>query len=98
MAYNRLSNYRTTWAENGSAGAVTYVSTEIVRWDGDVITLRSGGWEGVTTKLKMNQAAHQFALRFSVYQRNYRWFVDLPNGKTVPFVDGMTFSRDRAAA
>jgi len=98
MAYNRLSNYRTTWADHGTSGTVTYIATEIVRWDGDTITLRSGGWESVTTKRKMNQASHQFALGFAVYQRQHKWFVDLPNGETVPFADGMQFSKQRAAA
>ena len=94
MAYNKLSNHKTTWANLPCGGVtVTYQHTEIVRKDHDTITLRSGGWETVTTKRKMNQASHQFALGYSVYQRDYKWFVDLPNGETVPFEDGMTFKR-----
>ena len=91
MAYNKLSNYRTTWFDNGDHGGVTYHSTNIVAWKDGKVTLNSGGWETVTTKRKMNQASHQFCLGFGVFQKNYDWFVDLPNGETVPFVDGMTF-------
>jgi hypothetical protein len=91
MAYNKLSNYRTTWFDNGDHGGVTYAQTNIVSWRDGVVTLKSGGWETVTTKRKMNQAAMQFGLNYGVYQKDYDWFVDLPNGETVPFKDGMTF-------
>lgn len=98
MARNRLSNYRTTWHDDGNKGGVTYVNTEIVRWVDDVITLNSGGWETVTTKRKMNQAAQQFALGFSVFQKDYYWFVELPGGEVVDFFDGITFPRYAEAA
>ena len=88
---DKLSNYKTIWFDNGDHGGVTYQQTNIIAWNGGKITLRSGGWETVTTKRKMNQAARQFALGYSVWQKNYKWFVDLPNGETVEFVDGMTF-------
>ncbi len=95
MAYNKLSTYKTAWAEDGfGVGSVIYTDTAIVSWDNDAITLRSGGWESVTTKRKMNQASHQFGLGYSVYQRNYTWFVDMPDGDTVLFTDGMTFNRN----
>ena len=95
MAYNKLSTYKTAWTEDANGvGSVIYTSTAIVSWDNDTITLRSGGWETVTTKRKMNQASHQFGLGFGVYQRDYTWFVDMPDGDTVLFTDGMTFSRN----
>ena len=95
MAYNKLSTYKTAWAEDGfGVGSVIYTNTAIVSWDNDAITLRSGGWESVTTKRKMNQASHQFGLGYSVYQRNYTWFVHMPDGDTVLFTDGMTFNRN----
>ena len=95
MAYNKLSTYKTTWFNDGSHGGVTYHRTNIVSWFDGKITLRSGGWESVTTKRKMNQASNQFDLGFGVFQKNYEWFVDLPNGETVPFVDGMTFTNPK---
>lgn len=88
---NKLSNYKTTWFDGGNHGGVTYVSTSIVSWVDGKIRLDSGGWQTVTTKRKMNQASNQFALGFGVYQRDFEWFVDLPNGETVEFRDGMTF-------
>lgn len=93
MAYNRLSEYRTTWAEDAQGGCVTYVRTRIVTWDRDTVTLRSGGWDTVTTRRKMNQASRQFALGYSVYQKAFETFVTLPDGRTVDFVDGMSFAR-----
>lgn len=90
---DKLSTYRTNVMATGDRLAVVYASTLIVDKAGDLITLDSGGWQTVTTKRKMNQASRQFALGYSVYQRNYKWFVDLPNGETVPFEDGMSFNR-----
>lgn len=95
---DKLSTYRTAWAETGASGRVIYASTTIVSWDADTITLRSGGWETVTTKRKMNQAARQFGLPFGVYPRDHDWYVTTPEGNTLPFRDGMTFSRHRRAA
>lgn len=93
MSYNKLSNYRTMWTETNGRGSVVYVRTPIVEWDDETITLKSGGWETVTTKRKMNQSSLQFGLGFGVYQRNYEWFVDTPKGETVSFVDGMKLER-----
>lgn len=90
---DKLSTYRTNVMATGDRLAVVYADTLIVDKAGNNITLDSGGWQTVTTKRKMNQAARQFALGYSVYQRNYKWFVDLPTGETVPFEDGMTFNR-----
>jgi hypothetical protein len=88
---NKLSSYRTAWSDNGNDGVVIYAETKIVEWRDGKITLRSGGWETVTTKRKMNQASNQFALGFGVWQKDHEWFVNLPDGDTVPFEDGMTF-------
>ena len=38
MAYNKLSNYRTTWFDNGDHGGVTYAQTNIVSWRDGVVT------------------------------------------------------------
>lgn len=97
---NKLSNYRTTWEHEGNRGSVTYVHTRIVAWEGDIVTLNSGGWQTVTTKRKMCQAANQFALRFCVFQRKGEWFVMVrpaghtwgDDGVTLPFKDGMKFN------
>lgn len=95
MSYNRLSPYCTkiTTLPEHDTGAVRYHATQIVHWSPAFITLRNGGYQTVTTKRKMNQASHQFGLGYSVFQRNFDWFVTLPNGQTVEFEDGMTFPR-----
>jgi hypothetical protein len=41
----------------------------------------------------MNQAARQFNLGFSVYQRAFDWFVELDNGQILEFSDGMKIPR-----
>ena len=89
---DKLSNYATTWFDNSDHGGVTYHRTNIVSWRDRKITLNSDGWQTVTTKRKMNQAANQFCLRFGVWQKNHEWFVDLPNGETVKYYDGITFN------
>jgi hypothetical protein len=94
MAYNKLSNYKTTWTENNNGGCVTYTKTNIVKWTKDTIQLNSDGWESVTTKRKMNQASHQFCLQYSVFQKNFDWFVTTPNGETIPYFDGMIIFRE----
>lgn len=103
---DKLSTYRTTWEHDATRGSVTYVSTRIVAWDGGTVTLNSGGWQTVTTKRKMCQAANQFGLRFCVYQKRGDWFVDIKNdawsveqggdywkGLAIPYRDGMTFNK-----
>ncbi len=89
---NKLSSYRTAWHENGTRGGVIYINTEIVRWDGNQVTLNSGGWTSVTTKRKMNQAAKQFAKRYEVFQSDYVWYVRDREGNVQKFYDGITIA------
>lgn len=65
---DKLSNFATTWTEDGPRIVVCYHRTNIVRADEDTITLNMGGWDTVTTRRKMNQAAAQFCLPFRVYR------------------------------
>lgn len=90
---DKLSEYRTTISGDAGEMHVTYVRTKIVSWTADKVTLRSGGWRTVTTKRKMNQAAHQFGLGYRVFQHDGDWFVTRPDGGDVPFSDGMEFAR-----
>jgi hypothetical protein len=104
---DKLSNYRTTWHSTTDGGAVTYIRTEIVRWDANRnVTLNSGGWRTVTTKRKMVQASNQFNLGYTVHQSKGDWFVTVfgvsPEGYdsasaehgaiTFPYYDGITFN------
>lgn len=90
-SYNRLSTYKTAWNEHAKGGVVIYCTTKIVEWEYGQIKLDSDGWESVTTKKKMNQASHQFGLKFSVYQRKGRWYVTTPKGEEVTYFDGISF-------
>jgi len=92
-AMNALSSYATTVAGDATAMRVTYHSTVIVEWTDTTITLRTGGWDTVTTRRKMNQAANQFGLNFRVFCKDSETSVVRPDGATVTLRDGMTFAR-----
>ena len=87
--------YRTTVSERDGTTAVTFHSTDVVVFDANSITLNSGGWQTVTTKRRMNQTAEHFGLGFSVWQKNFIWYVDWQgaNGKTLEYRDGMKLER-----
>ena len=52
-------------------------STDIVDVDtkNNSITLRTGGWETVTTKERMNAVLRAFKSPYHVYQHKYEWYV-----------------------
>ena len=79
-------------AEDGIT-TIRYHQTAVVKFTGKQVILDSGGWRTATTKTRMNQASNQFDLNYGVYQENGDWFVNLPNGETVPFVDGLIITR-----
>ena len=55
------------------------------------LTLFDGGWQTVTTKSRLNALCYEFATGFSVFQKNWDWFVSDFQGKTVMnFDDGIT--------
>lgn len=96
---NKLSSYCTTVASDEHGTHVTYHQTAIVSFNDSTITLRTGGWDTVTTRRKMNQAARQFGLDYGVYREKGETFVKLPGrtwddckARPVPLVDGMSFS------
>ena len=86
-----ISRFRNTatYSDNGTTKVILY-STKIVEWNHnrDSIILNNGGWMTVTTKRRMNQVAGQFDLGFTVYQKDFEWYVVL-NGQTLPFENGM---------
>jgi hypothetical protein len=66
----RLSSYATTICTTpAGVTVVTYHSTAIVSFTADSVTLDFGGYDTVTTRKKMNQAASQFSLPYRVYCR-----------------------------
>ena len=72
---------------------IIYHSTPVVKFNDKRIILNSGGWRTSTTKIRMNQAANQFKLGFSVHQKKYDWFVSFDGDDAIPFFDGMILNR-----
>lgn len=63
-----------------------YHQTSVAEKQGNKIRLDTGGWQTNTTKTRMNQFAnHYCGGAYSVYQKNFDWFVRLADGKTLPF-------------
>ena len=60
--------------ENGRITVPSH-KTMVVDVTPEHITLDTGGWKTATTKLRMNQAAAQFNLGYTVYQQKGQWFV-----------------------
>ena len=59
------------------------------------LSLYDGGWQGVTTKSRLNALCNEFATGFSVFQKNWNWFVSDFNQKNViDFFDGVTVYSD----
>lgn len=61
----------------------------------DSLTLRTGGWETLTTKERLNR---YLPPRVRVYQENRIWYLNTsaPNGEQFLFEDGMRVSQDGA--
>jgi hypothetical protein len=86
---DKVGTHKTTITTNEAGNiSIIYHSTVVVKINKDSIQLNSGGWQTNTTKTRMNQASSQFDLGFSVYQKQYKWYVDY-KGKTLEFFDLM---------
>ena len=87
-----IESTATSIYESNGFTVVRYHQTPVVRFNSMKVELNSGGWKTSTTKTRMNQASSQFNLGFRVFQKDFGWFVDLPNGEgVVDFKDGMSF-------
>lgn len=90
----KVSGRATSVFQHDGDTIVKYHNTNVVRFNAKTITLSTGGWKTVTTKVRMNQAANQFDLGYTVYQNNFNWFVQLRDGATLEFDDReITFDR-----
>ena len=78
---NRIGQHKTTVSTDNGITRVVYHVTPVVKidWEKRIVTLNTGGWSTVTTKLRMNQASNQFDLGFHVYQKDWNWFVTVPH-------------------
>ena len=75
---------------------VQYHETDVVMFDDRFIILDSGGWFTSTTKRRMNEAASQFSLGYTVFQKDFEWFVEY-QGDTIEFIDQMVLVRKKEA-
>ena len=80
----KIGTHKTSvFTENGIT-KIVYHSTPVVSFNDKEIILNTGGYFTNTTKSRMNQASNQFDLGYSVYQKNWDWFVDY-KGETIEF-------------
>ena len=60
-------------------------------YDKKELSLFDGGWQSVTTKSRLNALCYEFATGFSVFQKNWNWFVSDFQSKVIKdFTDGIT--------
>ena len=50
------------------------------------LTLFDGGWQSNTTKSRLNALCNEFATGFSIFQKNWDWFISDFSGYTKEFV------------
>ena len=75
MELRKKPNTKTYNTDNGIA--VSLYSTEIFNLDLEkhIITLRTGGHFTATTKRRINQVFTELNLPFTLWQKDYDWFV-----------------------
>ena len=87
-----IKQHATTIFTDDNTTYVIYHSTAVVKFydkgKTERIILNSGGWETKTTKDRMNQTAQEYNLNYSVYQKDYIWYVNYGN-KIYQFQDKM---------
>lgn len=96
---NKIGTHATSVRKQGDVTTVTYQGTDVVTVTPTQIILNTGGWYSATTKTRMNQAARQLDLPYTVYQKNRDWFV-VQNGNwdnPIPF-DSITLTLERGRA
>ena len=54
------------------------------------LSLYDGGWQSNTTKSRLNALCNELATGFSVFQKNWNWFVSDFQNTVVDFTDGIT--------
>lgn len=95
MARNdKLGTVATTVTRANGVLVVRYHSTDIVTYDEKTtrVTLRTGGYDTVTTRRRMNQAAQQFGLGFQVVRVRGATMVRVyPRAELIPFTHNMSF-------
>ena len=52
------------------------------------LSLFDGGWQSNTTKSRLNALCYELATGFSVFQKNWTWYVSQFSGRTEQFFNG----------
>ena len=100
-----LSN-KGSWSNSNTS--VTYYKSEnlsevrlhgnLIAWldhTKQVLAISSAGWHTVTTKSRLNALLHECFYGYTVFQKNWTWYVSKPLDKKIhDFYDGMIFSKD----
>ena len=58
------------------------------------LSLYDGGWQSNTTKSRLNALLFEFATGFSIFQKNWNWYVSDFLGNTKDFVNGFTLDEN----
>ena len=58
------------------------------------LALFDGGWQSNTTKSRLNALCYELATGFSVFQKNWEWFVSDFQNTVVDFTDGITVNNN----
>ena len=77
---------------------VIYHGSVIVCFNSNKVILSSHGWRTSSTKQRINQASEEFGLGFTVYQKNWNWYVNCKGGSldiasSQVFHDGIELER-----
>ena len=98
--HDRMTSYCSSHhIDANGVGHVICHETQIVTYDVNQVTLNAGDYLTPKTKNDMNRASRELRLGFTVYQKNWNWYVttkrDTINGIALPtpFKNGMTFLR-----
>ena len=59
-------------------------------YDKKELSLFDGGWQSNTTKSRLNALCYELATGFSVFQKNWNWFVSDFQNTVVDFTDAIT--------
>lgn len=88
----QVKGVKTSTRRDAQGLHVRYHDTDVVTAHTDGrITLRTGGWKTATTKTRMNQAANEFGLEYSVWQKAGQWFVTVGAATLAFDADSITF-------
>jgi hypothetical protein len=87
---DKIGSHKTSISVVDGFTVITYHWTPVVKIENQSrkVILNSGGFHTNTTKTRMNQASNQFDLGYTVFQKDFEWYVDY-KGQILNFTDNM---------